>query len=400
MDATSSDSDAQSEVEFEEMDATESGGDVVPIELSEGDPLVQDGWAVVNDAESLGLIGCKMRRFFSGHPFADGTTVGFLSKANNDDTEPLWHIRYDDGDSEDLDAEEAKIARFCFQMNIRKRLTKAEVRRTLTEIENDRITLLTGNNAPKNDSKATKSRIPITDLTISDSEEAGGERGGGGSDGVLRIRKRARTSGQSSAVEGEGVSSQENLPTRIAPSMESAEREEAQARESNDAPVSATAGEVNSSLEEPSAYEKALQWREAMLLRIHNLDLPENPLDKLIHELGGVYNVAEMTGRKKRSVKDKNGKVTYISRANSNDCSLDMQNIFEKDCFMNGDKRVAIISEAASSGISLQADRRVGNQQRRVHITLELAWSADKSIQVSSIFHLPLHRISLMYTTA
>ena len=48
-----------------------------------------------------------------------------------------------------------------------------------------------------------------------------------------------------------------------------------------------------------------------------------------------------------------NSQVQYESRSEV-DVSLEMLNIREKERFMNGDKDIAIISEAASSGISLQ----------------------------------------------
>lgn len=78
-----------------------------------------------------------------------------------------------------------------------------------------------------------------------------------------------------------------------------------------------------------------------------------------------------MTGRKGRVVKTINGKTQYESRC-QDDSSLERVNMDEKERFMDGKKLIAIISEAASNGISLQSDRRAKNQLRRVHITLEL----------------------------
>ena len=123
----------------------------------------------------------------------------------------------------------------------------------------------------------------------------------------------------------------------------------------------------------------ALQLRAELLDKLSVLEVPEHPLDQLVNYFG-VENVAEMTGRKKRLIRTANGALEYRPRQLPGVPSK-LINLHEKNAFQNGDKRIAIMSEVASTGDSLHAGEQVGNKQRRLHIAAELKWSADKQIQ-------------------
>jgi len=129
--------------------------------------------------------------------------------------------------------------------------------------------------------------------------------------------------------------------------------------------------------------------REELIKKVCELQLPGNFLDSLIDGLGGADQVAELTGRSGRIVRRGN-RLVYESRgstASRKGTSLSGENdvigvnISEKNAFMQGKKLVAIISDAASTGISLHASQGAKNTRRRTHITIELPWSADKAIQ-------------------
>lgn len=123
----------------------------------------------------------------------------------------------------------------------------------------------------------------------------------------------------------------------------------------------------------------ALQLRAELMDKLSVLEVPEHPLDQLVNYFGD-ENVAEMTGRKKRLIRTASGTLEYRPRQLPGVPSK-LINLHEKNAFQNGGKRIAIMSEVASTGDSLHAGEQVGNKQRRLHIAAELKWSADKQIQ-------------------
>lgn len=117
---------------------------------------------------------------------------------------------------------------------------------------------------------------------------------------------------------------------------------------------------------------------------IKELNFPDNPMDELINRLGGHNKVAEISGRTSLLIKTKSG---YKIESRDSDES----NLVEMDNFQNGVKDIAIITEAASIGISLHATEK---SKRRVHIILQLPWSAEKALQQLG----RTHRSNQVYT--
>ncbi|CAJ1348432.1 unnamed protein product [Effrenium voratum] len=150
----------------------------------------------------------------------------------------------------------------------------------------------------------------------------------------------------------------------------------------------------------PSGSE--VRWAKALVQPLQKelatLDLPPNPLDTLIDELGGPTKVAEMTGRSHRQ--ERVGRnLEYVKRT----CSMpkgasasavvdaEQVNLQEQLAFQTGQKQIAVITEAASAGISLHSDRRYKQNgyvpKPRVMITVELPWAGDKAKQQFGRIH-------------
>ncbi|MDX6528498.1 MAG: hypothetical protein QOH41_788 [Blastocatellia bacterium] len=131
--------------------------------------------------------------------------------------------------------------------------------------------------------------------------------------------------------------------------------------------------------------KEALRMKREIIDGLSALELPENPLDQLVNHFGE-RNVSELTGRTRRLIRDSRGRIEYKKRAPEG-VAMHRTNVYEMEQFQAQKKRVAIISDAAAMGISLHASNRAENRQRRVQVTLELGWSADKQMQTFGRTH-------------
>src|SRR5438046_3071020 len=96
--------------------------------------------------------------------------------------------------------------------------------------------------------------------------------------------------------------------------------------------------------------KEALRMKQRLIDGLSALELPENPLDQLVNHFGE-RNVAELTGRTRRLIRDSHGRVEYKKR-NTEGVAMHRTNVHEMEQFQLGKKRVAIISDTAAMGIS------------------------------------------------
>lgn len=96
---------------------------------------------------------------------------------------------------------------------------------------------------------------------------------------------------------------------------------------------------------------------------------PANPLDLLLERLGGPTVVAELSGRSHRR---DGGALARTPPTKS-----------EVDAFQSGRKRVALLTRAGSTGISLHDE----DGRRRINIVLQLPWSSEEFLQQAGRCH-------------
>ncbi|MBE9002266.1 strawberry notch family protein [Nostoc sp. LEGE 12447] len=123
----------------------------------------------------------------------------------------------------------------------------------------------------------------------------------------------------------------------------------------------------------PVISQEAVALRDALVDKLASLDPIPGALEQLLWHFGH-KQIAEVTGRSKRVLKDDSGRLFVDSRGSG-------ANIAETAAFMQGDKQILIFSDVGGTGRSYHADLNAANRRRRSHYLLEAGWRADNAIQ-------------------
>lgn len=123
----------------------------------------------------------------------------------------------------------------------------------------------------------------------------------------------------------------------------------------------------------PVVSREALEARDELIEHLGALPPVQSALDQIICHFG-TEQVAEITGRSRRIVKTRDGRMTLERRPASSNYS-------ETDAFMGDSKKILAFSDAGGTGRSYHADLAATNTRKRVHYLLEAGWRADAAIQ-------------------
>ena len=122
---------------------------------------------------------------------------------------------------------------------------------------------------------------------------------------------------------------------------------------------------------------EAIALRDSLLETLHEIRVPENPLDSIINAFGS-DRVAEVTGRSRRFVqtRDDEGNLKIVEEKRGKNSSMN-----DAEAFQNNKKDILIFSGAGGTGYSFHADNSAANQRKRIHYILQPGWQADKAVQ-------------------
>lgn len=118
---------------------------------------------------------------------------------------------------------------------------------------------------------------------------------------------------------------------------------------------------------------EAEQARADLIEQLCALPPIKSALDAILDHFGH-ENVAEVTGRTKRIVTQRDGSQLLESRSSRTGQA-------EVLAFNSGHKRILVFSDAGGTGRSYHASLDIQNQERRAHFLLEPGWRADRAIQ-------------------